>query len=65
MVAYINNLNILKCVGLDPGSLDKNNYQIKARNFSCFLEKGFIDSKNPYYSFNDDNMVITKQKYFL
>lgn len=61
IVNYVNNLKFFKCVGLDPGKLTENNYQIKAHNFCNFLKNGQFDSKNIYYTFDNNNLVINRK----
>jgi len=64
MVNYINKLNILKCIGFNPGALDESNASQKAKTLSNFLVKQTSDLTENYYEFDND-MVITKGKNFL
>ena len=63
MVDYINNLNIIKCIGFNPGTMDDENYYAKAHSLADVLTRDPL--KDTYYSFDDDLMVIGKEKYFL
>jgi len=61
VVNYVNNLGFFKCIGFNPGKLNNDNYQIKARSFCNFLKNDALTSKNVYYSFNDKNIVINEK----
>jgi len=65
MVDYINKLNILKCIGFNPGALKESNSTTKAKILSNFLVDRSSDLKESYYSFDENNMVIGKLKNFL
>jgi hypothetical protein len=61
VVNYVNNLGFFKCIGFFPGKLTENNYQIKAHNFCNFLKNNPLNSKNVYYSFNNENIVVDRK----
>lgn len=64
IVRYIDNLNILKCIGFNPGRLDEKNYQIKASKLSQFLITVAPNCGENFYAFNKDHEIIQKKIIF-
>ena len=58
-------LDMVKCIGLNPGKLDENNYAIKANKLSNFLETVEPNNTGSFYAFDKNNEIIQKQNYFL
>jgi len=65
IVRYIDNLNIFKCMGFNPGELHEKNYQIKASNLAQFLITVECNRSENFYGFDEDYKIIPKKIYFL
>lgn len=64
-VRYMKRLDMVKCIGLNPGKLDENNYAIKANKLSKFLETVENNNTGTFYAFDKNNEITQKQNYFL
>lgn len=64
IVRYVDNLNILKCIGFNPGELNQKNYQIKASKLSQFLTTLECNRGENFYAFNEDYKIIPKKIIF-